>query len=295
MAGRRPGSAEIPAPLLLPPALAVILLVFLAPIGLGVWSSFQADGATLDRPAWAGIQNYVQLFRDPAFTHSLLVSAVFTGASVAGTYGAGLATALLLHARFPGRGLLGAATIVPWAMPYVAAAMIWSWLLDYQYGLLTYLLSLAGLVRGRVGWLTDPRLALWAVIVVQVWKLFPLAAVFLLAGLKTIPDEQREAARVDGAGALRTFRHVVLPGLRPITAVLVLLLTIWVFGRSFTVIYVLTGGGPVDATQTLVLLTFQLGFTLFHLNLAAALGTVIMVISGVFALLYWRLLPRSAA
>jgi multiple sugar transport system permease protein len=273
----------------------VILLVFLAPIGVGVWSSLQADGSTLDRPAWVGLQNYVRLLRDPAFAHSLAVSAIFTSACVAGTYGVGLATALLLNTRFPGRSLLSAATIVPWAMPYVAAAMIWSWLLDYQYGLLTYLFSLVGLVRGRVGWLTDPKLAVWAVIVVQVWKLFPLAAVFLLAGLKTIPDEQREAARVDGASAVRAFRHVVLPALRPITVVLVLLLTIWVFGRSFTIIYVLTGGGPVDATQTLVLLTFQLGFTLFHLNAAAALGTVVMLISGAFAFLYWRFLDRPAA
>lgn len=294
MAGRRPGKSEIPASLLLAPAIVVILLVFLAPIAVGVWSSLQADGSSLDRPAWVGLRNYAGLFRDPAFAHSLAVSLVFTTACVAGTYAAGLATALLLNARFPGRSLLSAATIVPWAMPYVAAAMIWSWLLDYQYGLLTYLFSAVGLVKGRIGWLTDPRLAVWAVIVVQVWKLFPLAAVFLLAGLKTIPDEQREAARVDGAGALRVLRHVILPALRPITVVLILLLTIWVFGRSFTIIYVLTGGGPVDATQTLVLLTFQLGFTLFHLNVAAALGTVVMIISGAFALLYWRFVDRPA-
>jgi len=286
---------EIPAPLLLAPAVAVILLVFLLPIGLGVWTSLQAEGSTIDRPAWAGLRNYVQLFADRAFAHSLLVSAIFTTACVSGTYAVGLAMAVLLHSRFPGQALLSAAVIVPWAMPYVAAAMIWSWLLDYQYGLLTYLFSLAGLVEGRIGWLTDPRLALGAVIVVQVWKLFPLATVFLLAGLKTIPADQLQAARVDGANAVRVFRYVVLPALRPITVILVLLLTIWVFGRSFTVIYVLTGGGPVDATQTLVLLTFQLGFTLFHLNTAAALGTVVMVISGFFAVLYWRFLQRPAA
>lgn len=278
--------------LLLGPAVAVILLVFLVPIGLGVWTSFQSEGGTIDQPAWAGLQNYARLFADRAFAHSLVISLLFTTACVSGTYGVGLAVALLLHTRFPGQSVLSAATVIPWAMPYVAAAMIWSWLLDYQYGLLTYLLSLTGLVSGRIGWLTDPRLALWAVIVVQVWKLFPLATVFLLAGLKTIPADHLQAARVDGAGALRVFRHVVLPALRPITLVLVLLLTIWVFGRSFTIIYVLTGGGPVDATQTLVLLTFQLGFQLFHLNAAAAVGTVVMAISGGFAAVYWRVLQR---
>jgi multiple sugar transport system permease protein len=180
-------------------------------------------------------------------------------------------------------------------MPYVAAAMIWSWLFDYQYGLFNYLLNLVGLVHGRVGFLTNPRLALWAVIIVQIWKLFPLAAVLLLAGLKTIPGELVDAARVDGAGGWRVFRHVTLPGLRPITVVLILLLTVWVFGRSFTVIYVMTGGGPVDATMNMVLMTFQQGFQLFHLSRAAALGTMIMCISVIFALLYRRFLETLPA
>lgn len=277
------------------PAACTVLLVFLLPIAVGVWMSFQADGSTLDRARWAGLENYVTLFRDPGFAHSVLVSAVFTAGSVAGAYAAGLASALLLNHSFPGNAVLSGIVVIPWAMPYVAAALIWSWLFDYQYGLLNYLLRLTGLAHGNIGFLTDPHLALWAVIVVQVWKLFPLAAVLLLAGLKAIPADQVDAARVDGAGAWGVFRHVTLPGLRAITVVLVLLLTIWVFGRSFTVIYVMTGGGPVDATLNLVLMTFQQGFQLFHLSRAAALGTVMMGISIVFTLGYWRFLEAHPA
>ncbi len=281
--------------LFLGPAVFTVLLVFLVPIALGIWMSFQADGSTLSSSRWVGIENYVKLFRDPGFAHSVLVSMIFTAGSVAGAYAVGLIAALLLNRAFPGNSILSGIVIIPWAMPYVAAAMIWSWLFDYQYGLFNYLLSLVGLAHGKVGFLTDPHLALWAVIMVQIWKLFPLAAVLLLAGLKTIPAEQLDAARVDGAGAWGIFRHVTLPGLRPITVVLVLLLTIWVFGRSFTVIYVMTGGGPVDATLNLVLMTFQQGFQLFHLSRAAALGTVMLCISVIFALFYRRFLETRPA
>jgi multiple sugar transport system permease protein len=283
------------APLiLLAPAVCTVLFVFLLPIALGVWTSFQADGSTLDRARWIGLANYAVLFRDPAFVHSVAVSVLFTAASVAGAYAVGLAAALLLNRAFPGQSVLSGLVILPWAMPYVAAAMIWSWLFDYQYGLFNYLLNVLGIVHGKVGFLTDPRLALWAVVTVQIWKIFPLAAVLLLAGLKTIPAEQVDAARVDGAGRWGVFRHVTLPGLRPITVVLGLLLTIWVFGRSFTVIYVMTGGGPVDATLNLVLMTFQQGFQLFHLSRAAALGTIVMCVSAVFAAAYLKFVAAPA-
>ena len=281
--------------MLLGPAVCTVLLVFLLPIVLGTWMSFQADGSTFGRWRWVGLANYASLAGDPGFVHSILVSVVFTAGSVAGAYLVGLAASLLLHGSFPGTSVLSAIIVIPWAMPYVAAAMVWSWLFDYQYGVFNYLLALVGLSHGRVGFLTDPHLALWAVIIVQIWKLFPIAAVLLLAGLKTIPGELVDAARVDGASVWGVFRHVTLPGLRPITTVLILLLTIWVFGRSFTVIYVMTGGGPVDATLNLVLMTFQQGFQLFHFSRAAAIGTVIMSVSAVFAVLYRRLLEARPA
>jgi multiple sugar transport system permease protein len=121
---------------------------------------------------------------------------------------------------------------------------------------------------------------------VEVWKLFPLPMVMLLAGLKNIPRELVEAATVDGARSLAIFRHVTLPGLRPVTTVLLLILTIWVFGRAFTGIWVLTGGGPVDATTTLVLLLYKTGFQLFHVHLAAALGTLMLIVSSCFTAVY---------
>jgi multiple sugar transport system permease protein len=163
----------------------------------------------------------------------------------------------------------------------------------FQYGLFNYLVQRTAVVAGPVGWLTDPRVALWSVTTVQVWKLFPLAMVMLLAGLKSIPHELYEAARVDGAGRWRSFVSITLPGLSAISLVLILLQTIWAFGRSFTAIFVMTGGGPAGATETLVIRTFLEGFRFFHLELASALGVIIMLISAAFTVLYFWSLGRE--
>jgi len=278
---------------LLLPALGALVLVFLIPIAYGIWTSFLAEAGGAIR--WVGVEHYAALLSDPTFWHALGVSILFTAGSVGGTYVLGLGTALLLHQQFPGHRAVGAALVLPWAMPYVAAGLVWSWLFDYQYGLISYLMERAGPTHHPVGWLTDPHLALWAVTLVQTWKLFPFAMVMLLAGLKSIPAEVVEAARIDGAGVIRVFWFVVAPGLRSVSAVLVLLLSIWSFGRAFTILYVLTGGGPAHATETLVVQTYLQGFQFFHLEAAAALGTVVMVISAVFTVGYLAVVYRESA
>jgi multiple sugar transport system permease protein len=286
------GAAQTPY-LFLAPTVITLALVFVLPVAYGIWASFQADGTAAAGGRWVGIQNYRAALSSPTFRDAVVVSVLFTMASVAGSYLAGLGAALLLHQRFPGRTLIGGALIVPWAMPFVVAAVVWSWLFDFQYGLFNYLVQQIGLTAGRVGWLTDPRVALWSVTVVQVWKLFPLGMVMLLAGLKSIPPDLYEAARVDGAGHWRSFISITLPGLSAISLVLILLQTIWAFGRSFTAIFVMTGGGPAGATETLVIRTFLEGFRFFHLELASALGVIILLISAAFAAVYFWSLGRD--
>ena len=270
--------------LFLTPTLASLLLICLMPIALGVWLSFQSgEPADSAKPA-LGLMHYQYILGSSLFWNALWVSILFTVSSVAGTSGVGLATALLLNQRFPGHSLAGAALIVPWAMPLVVVAIVWGWLFDYQYGIVNYAVTQTGLTAA-IGWLTDPAVAPFTVVITQVWKLFPLAMVMLLAGLKAIPEELFEAARVDGAGRWRSFLNITLPGLRPVTTALVLLLTIWSFGRAFTVIFVMTGGGPAHATETLVIQTYLEGFKFFHLERASALGTIVLVISAFFTLI----------
>lgn len=273
------------------PAAAVLTVVFLIPIVYSVWQGFeQGSGAVATR--FVGLKNFTALASQPVFWQALRVSAIFTVACVAISLALGLFVALAVYKRAPAAKLVQGASVIPWAMPYVAAALLWTTIFDYQYGPLNWLLKSMHIIGRPAGWLTSTGLALVSVVLVQSWELFPLAGVMLLAGLQAIPRDRLEAAVVDRANSFQQLRYVLLPGLRPVSAILTLLLTIWVFGRSFTVIYVLTGGGPVNATQTLVIETYQQGFQLFDMHTAAALGTIILVISGLLTVAYWRVVLR---
>ena len=194
------------------PTLVLLAILFVAPIAFGAWSSlFQEQTSN-----WIGLANYTSLLETSQFWHSTIVSVGLTAAIIAGTYCLGLFAALLLDRKSRGRTVLGAAFAIPWAIPYVAGAMVWAWMLDYQYGIVNYLVMLLHLSDQPIGWLTESRLALLSVVVVEVWKLFPLSMVMLLAGLKGIPRELVEAATVDGAKSFAIFRHITLPGLRPL-------------------------------------------------------------------------------
>lgn len=278
---------------MLAPASVVLAVVFIVPILYSIWQGLE-QGSGTGAVRFVGLANFVALAAQPAFWEALRVSLVFTIACVALSLAVGLGLALAVYRKAPAANLVQGASIIPWAMPYVAAALLWTTVFDYQYGPLNWLLKSLHLVGGPVGWLTSPGLALVSVVLVQSWELFPLAGVMLLAALQAIPPERLDAAAVDGANAFQQLRYVLLPGVRPVSAILTLLLSIWVFGRSFTVIFVLTGGGPVNATQTLVIETYQQGFQLFDINAAAALGTIILAISGLLSVAYWRVALHGA-
>jgi len=274
--------------LLLAPITAAIALFYFAPIGFGIWASFQAEAAAMTGGGFVGLEHYESLARDPRFHNSLWITVVFTVSTVLATYGLGLAMALLLGQRFRGRELIGSALLIPWTMPLVVVAVVWGWLLDYQFGAVNYVLRQLGLVERPVGFLTDPDIALWSVGIAQVWRMFPLAMVTLLAAIKAIPRELYEAAAIDGAGRWAAFRFVTLPGIRSTTAALMLLIGIWAFGRAFTIVFVMTGGGPAAATETLVIQTYVEAFRYFRLERASALGTMVLVLSTILTLLYLR-------
>jgi multiple sugar transport system permease protein len=259
-----------------------------APIGFSIWGSFQAEGTLMTGGSFVGDAHYRSLIADSRFQGSVWTTVVFTVSTVLATYACGLAAALLLNRRFAGSAFVGSALLIPWTMPLVVVAVVWGWLLDYQFGAINYMLERAGLVARQVGFLTDPDVAIWSVGIAQVWRLFPLAMVTLLAALKAIPEELYEAAEIDGATKAQAFRHITLSAIRATTTALILLLGIWAFGRAFTIIFVLTGGGPAGATETLVVQTFLEGFRNFRLERASAMGTVILALSIVFTIFYLR-------
>ena len=274
---------------LVAPSVLALGVIILYPIAQAIILSFQEGnllkgGAVEPRP-FVGLRNYVTALSLPEFWRSLWVTTLYSLLSVVGSYGLGLFLALLLTASFRGRAVARVLAITPWAMPPVVTSIVWLWMYDPQFGVINYLLQQAGLISTNLAWLADPILALPAVVAVTVWKHVPLAMMVLLAGLQSIPRELYEAAQIDGAGRFDEFRFVTLPGLKPVSAVIVLMLSLWTF-KEFTYVYVLTGGGPGRATETLVLQVYDQAFKYLDFGLAAATGVLVMLMCFAFAAVY---------
>jgi multiple sugar transport system permease protein len=280
--------------LFLAPSILALALVSLYPMAHAVFISFHADGiGAVGR--FVGLEQYQRIFSSDYFPRVLRISLLWTVGNVIFVWALGLATALMLDRNFPGRPLVRAMFILPWAMPYVAAGLIWGWMFDYEFGVLNFLVQSTGLSASKVNFLLACPDALASLTAVSVWKLFPLGTVMFLAGLQTIPVDQYEAARVDGAGPVQCFWYVTLPGLRNVTTMLTLLITIWTFGRAFTIIFLLTEGGPAGCTETIVVRSYLEAFKFFHLGTASAIGVIVLLISLAFSVGYLAYVYRSEA
>lgn len=278
---------------LIAPAGLVMALLLAYPILRGIaLSFFNTRLLRYEQGSFVGLANYQALLADPNFWNSTQVTILYALASMACTYGIGLGFALLLNRRIPGRGLLRTICIMPWAIPEVVAVLIFTWMLDAQYGIINWVLVEAGILSAPVAWLSNADLALPALVMVTTWQQFPLAMLILLAGLQTIPREQYEAAQVDGAGPWQSFRAITLPGLRTVNTILALILVLNSF-RRVTVIYAMTAGGPARATETLSILTYTTAFQYQRIGYAAAVGTALLAILVLFSLAYLRLLDRN--
>jgi multiple sugar transport system permease protein len=249
--------------------------------------------ATAGTP-FCGLANYRAISEAPEFWQALFFNGLYTVGSVAGLYLVSLAVALLLNDEFRGRGLFRSMAIVPWAVPYVVAALTWIWILDIQFGVLNSILLRTGLVDRAIPWLLSPFWAKISVILATIWKQFPFAAIMLLAGLQGIPRELYEAADVDGAGPLGRFRYVTIPGLHNVSLLVILLSSIQIF-KLFTVIYLLTGGGPGRATETLVVQTYLEAFSTFDMGRASAIGVVTLFLTLIFSVVLLRTGYREEA
>ncbi len=279
---------------LLLPALALLGLVVAYPLYSGVLLSFEkADffGSSLAQRGWT-LDNFVRVLGSADFLPSLIRSFAYVLIVTAGALTIGLLTALLLNESFRGRPLARMLIALPWAIPLVVATNIWWWLLDPSYGLVNSTLTSLGVSQQPTQWLNDQIPAFIAVCIVTIWKAYPFFTIMLLAGLQGIPKDLYDAASVDGAGTYRRLRHITLPALRAVVPIAVLLNALWVF-REFTVIWVLTGGGPVNATETLAIATYRAAFQDFHFTLAAALGVVTLAISLVGSVVAVRFATRD--
>jgi multiple sugar transport system permease protein len=242
----------LPYGLLTPAVLVTVVIVFLPMIEAVVTSLYEFVLFRPNAARFVGLGNYIKLVQDPVFWITLKHTAIWIGLTVPLQMGLGLIAALILNRQFPWRGLARALVIIPWALPSVVIALMWRWIYDANTGVLNEILLRLSIIQSAIPWLADPDKALYAVVVTLTWQGFPFFAVMILAGLQGIPRSRYEAASIDGASAWRQFRHVTLPGIAGVLATAGLLRIIWV-ANSIDVIFVMTGGGPGYATQTLPL------------------------------------------
>jgi multiple sugar transport system permease protein len=272
----------------LAPALLLLLALLVYPLGQVIRMSFFDVTPRAER--WVGLENYRRLLANPAFWDAFLHTVWFTLGTVALHLGIGMALALLLHSRIDARvrnvfrGLL----IVPWLFAPTVAGMIWVLILN-PFGILNGFLAALGILGASetINWLGSPSTSLLAVTAVNVWRAFPFAMVMLLAGLQAIPDELYEAAAIDGSGPLQKFRFVTLPSLRGVILTMALLDFIWTF-RSFDLVYVMTGGGPVESSQVLATSIYFDAFQKFQFGYASAEAIAMLVILLAGSLVYVR-------
>jgi multiple sugar transport system permease protein len=274
-----------------PAAVLVGLLLYYPMVGTVIESLYSASFIN-PVPRFVGLQSYARILADPTFSTVVVNSIVWTAGVVAAQNVVGFLVALLLNQGGAGQGIMRSLVLLPWVLPGVVAAILWRFMFDPQLGLINSFLISAGLTQSGVAWLADVRTAMPAAIVAAVWKGFPFSTVVYLAALQGVDREQMEAATIDGADACRRLLHVVLPALRPVIATNVLITTILTF-NYFDMIWVLTRGGPEDATDIFPTRIYQLGFGQFRFGEAAVYGVFSIAVLAVFVAAFLMLQRRQ--
>jgi multiple sugar transport system permease protein len=272
------------------PVVVLIALFTLFPLLYALFTSLQRVLLTQPESSpFVGLENYADVLGEAAFANAAKNTLWFAAVSVPLVTTVGLAVALLLNQRIKGFGILRVLVLLPWSIPLVSAGIMWRLLLHGNFGALNGALLQLGVIDSYTAWLSSPKLAMWSVIVVHIWREFPLPAILFLAALQTIPTDVIDAAKVDGAGAWSRFRHVVLPLLKgPLLIVLVYETMIAI--AVFDLVYVLTGGGPGSATTLISWFAYAVSFKFLNLGQGAALSFLISAAILVLIVAYIRIL-----
>jgi multiple sugar transport system permease protein len=270
----------------LAPAALVMATVMLYPIGYVVWLSLQQHSLLDEAARFIGADNYARLLGDARFWNALGNTVYFTLVSVALELALGLAAALVLARPFAGQGPMRAIVLLPWAIPTVVAARMWEWMYNSDFGVINYVLG------ANINWLGSPTWAIHAAIAMDVWKSTPFVALLLLAGRLAVPRELYQAARLDGAGAWALFRHITLPLLWPLMLIVLIFRTIDAF-RVFDAIYVLTGGGPANTTETLSIYAYKVLFQTLEFGYGSTVAVAVFACIALITAVYVRLLRQG--
>ncbi|CEJ13737.1 carbohydrate ABC transporter permease [Phreatobacter sp. AB_2022a] len=268
--------------------MAVTLALIVAPVVYAVSLSFYRLDSFVGTPQWVGLGNYIAVLSLPEFWSALTNGLIYSFGSIVLQLVLGIGFALVLNEVFPGRNFVRGLSILPYLLPTVVVVLTFKWMVDGSIGIITA--GIAALGLPPVNWFESPGAAMTSVIFVSVWMWTPFVTTCFLAALQTVPASLYEAARVDGTTAVQRFFHITLPMLKPILTVVVLLRAIWMFNK-FDVIWLLTRGGPVGATEHLAILSYRHAFSLFDIGGGAAIATISFLILSVVVFIYFRLFP----
>ncbi len=270
------------------PASLTILILVVYPILYGIYISF-FDTNLVNKWKFVGLRYYFRALTDVAFLHSLEKTMIFTVAVVAGHFFLGFIFASVLNMNIKWRTLFRGILILPWLFPDVVIAYLFKWILNTQGGIVNELLMHFNLISEPVGWLSTSATAFPCVIFVSIWKGYPLVMVQILAGIQTISTDMYEAAEIDGASMWQRFCYITIPALKPILTTILILDTVWVF-KQFTMIWLMTSGGPGSTTMVSAIEIYKNAFTYFKYGLASAQSVYILVICYLIGVVFRRLL-----
>lgn len=295
-----PGRARAnPARRLIPyaylsPTIVLVVVLMIVPIVMVVGYSFRDNVIVQENPVFVGFANYAKVLTDLDFLAALKNTAVFISVSTVAHLVLGLAFAMMLNTQLLSgvtKAIFRIVYILPWLFTIAVIAVIWRLLLD-PAGVVNYVLQTLGLVQEGVNWLGDPGTALWAVTFANIWSGYPFFMISLLAALQGISADLYEAAAVDGAGPLRRFINVTLPQLRPVIVSMAVLDLIWT-SQQFALIWMMTGGGPLNTTEMLSTYTYKQAFSEYEFASASAAAVIVLLLTMVLAFFYVRQQQRE--
>jgi len=279
------------AALFMAPALVFMLVLVVYPALYAVYLSMTDASLIRMDWNWVGLRNFRVFFSDDTALRVLKNTYTYVFSVITFQFLFGLGLAIALNNVQRGRGIYGALLFLPWVFSNIMAVTVWKWFFNDTYGVVNYYIQLMGMPG--VQWLSKPNLAMVTVIVLNIWKGYPFSMVLLLAGLQSIPHELGEAARIDGAGRLGVLRHVTLPLLVPVMAATIVLITIYTF-NVFDLVYAMTGGGPVNATEIIGLFMYRQAFTSGRLGYGSAVAVLMFLLNLFITIIYLSTIARRS-
>ena len=273
------------------PAVIIVGLLFVYPFFSSIFYSFTNKNLIMPNYRFVGLDNYKAVLSDPNFFSAFFNSIKWTVLSLAGQVIIGFILALALHRVRRFKKLYRTLLIVPWAFPTIVIAFSWQWILNGVYGYLPNIIVKLGLMEHAPAFLTDSTWAFICLVFINIWFGAPMIMFNVLSALQTVPQEQFEAAKIDGATSWQVFRHITFPHIKVVVGLLVVLRTVWIF-NNFDIIYLITGGGPSNATMTLPIFAYNLGWGTKLLGRASAVTVLLFIFLLTVCFIYFSVISK---